>query len=114
MDNNNPNYKERISELESKKNNQEIQHTVYLSRRAIWANVIWCILIPIAGYIHTRRWQQLGILSISIFVFSVITAGDDSFEEGLERGKKMSPLIALIAMIDNGIAIKKAQEKVNK
>lgn len=107
-------YQDYVSDLEQAKLNKEMKHTVYLSRRAIWANIIWCILMPIGGYIHTRRWKQFGILSISIFLFSVITGGEGGFKEGFERGQKMSPLFSLIAMIDNSLAIKKAQEKVNK
>jgi hypothetical protein len=113
MDQNNPNYQKYIFELEQTKNNQEIKHIVYLSRRAIWANVLWCILTPIAGYIHTRRWKEFFILSVSIFLFGVITSGEGGFEEGLEKGKEISPLVSLIAIIDNGIAIKKAKDKVN-
>lgn len=107
-------YQDYVFDLEQAKLNKEMKHTVYLSRRAIWANIIWCILMPMAGYIHTRRWQQLGIFVISAFLFGFITAGEGGFEEGLERGQKISPLFSLIAMIDNSLAIKKAQEKVNK
>lgn len=109
------NYKAYMSNLDKKAKNKDILHTVYLSRRAIWANVLLSFLLAsLAAYIHTRRWKQMGIFSISLVAFMTIISSDsDSLEESFRKGQKFSPLASLIATIDNSIAIKKARKKVN-
>jgi hypothetical protein len=110
------NYQNLIQELEKNMENNQIQHTVYLSRRTIWANVLFCFLLsPLAGYIHTRRWKPLGTFSLIFFGFLLITQPpNQSFAESFAHGQKYSLLASLISTIDNSIAIKKAQNKVKQ
>lgn len=107
------NYQNLIQELENNMKNNQIEHTVYLSRRTIWANVLLCFLLsPLAGYIHTRRWKPLGTFSLIFFGFLLITQPpNQSFAESFAHGQKYSLLASLISTIDNSIAIKKAQNK---
>ena len=109
------NYQNLIQELDTNMKNNQIQHTVYLSRRAIWANVLLCLLSPVAGYIHTRRWKPLGTFAIISIGFIFITEPpNQSFAESFARGQQYSLLGSLISTIDNSIAIKKAQNKVKQ
>lgn len=96
--------------------NNQIQHTVYLSRRAVWANILLCFLLsPLAGYIHTRRWKPLGTFSLIFISFLLITQpSSSSFAENFAHGQKYSLLASLISTIDNSLAIKKAQSKVKQ
>lgn len=96
--------------------NNQIQKTIYLSRRAIWANILLCFLLsPLAGYIHTRRWKPLGIFSLICFLFLMITQPSNlSFAESFARGQRYSLLASLISSVDNSRAIRSAKAKVGQ
>ena len=114
----NPNYDRYISEIENEKEKKQIRHTIYLSRRAIWANILLIILFSsFAGYIHTRRWKALGILLAAIMGIGFVASGNtDSFEEsvekGFETGTNLAPVAMIIAAVDNGLAIHRARKKI--
>lgn len=108
-------YQNYIKQLDKEMKNQEMQHTIYLSRRAIWANILLCIFLSyIAGYIHTRRWKPLGIFALITSSIIWVTAPPRAnFAESFQHGQKYALIASLIATIDNSIAIKKAKDKIN-
>jgi hypothetical protein len=108
-------YHRYVEALEEKQHQQAITHTIYLSRRAIWVNFLFCFLLsPLAGYIHTRRWKALGIFTIFLVGFSILTSQNgESFGDSFKRGGKFCYWFGLIAFVDNSKAIRQAQEKVN-
>jgi len=112
MNKNQNNYQTYIAEIEEKNKKKKVLHTIYLSRRAIWANVLISFLLaPLASYIHTRRWKQMGIFTLLFMVFFMIIPSDsDSFMDSVRKGQRFSLLASLIATIDNSIAIKKARK----
>ncbi|MBL1211541.1 hypothetical protein [Geminocystis sp. GBBB08] len=103
-------YQNIIQELEQQMENKKNQHTVYLSRRAIWVNIVLCLLISyVGGYIHTRRWKALGVFTFIFSGFLFITQpSNQSFTENFAHGQKYAFLAGIISTIDNSIAIKKA------
>jgi hypothetical protein len=106
------NYQQQIAQEE----NNQIAQTIYLSRRAIWANILLGFLLsPLACYLHTRRWKALGIFLLFFLpIVFIISDGRDSFEANFQRGQNLSPLVTLIAIVDNSLAIKKAKNKVSQ
>jgi hypothetical protein len=108
-------YQEYSQKLDELKKEKEINHTIYISRRAIWANVILSFTLScLAAYIHTRRWKAMGIFTIFMIIFMIFTGIEDDLKKSFEKGQTWSPLMSLIACIDNGIAIKKARQKVQQ
>lgn len=107
-------YQDYGQQLDQEKAEKQIRKTLYISRRAIWANILLSMLISyVAGYIHTRRWKALGIFVASTFAIFFVTASEnESFEEGLERGISLSPLFSLIGTIDNSLAIRRARQTI--
>ncbi|WP_223211238.1 hypothetical protein [Synechocystis sp. PCC 6803] len=100
--------------MDKEKSERLVRKTLYISRRAIWVNILLSILISyVAGYIHTRRWKALGIVVVGTFVFGFLTASEnESLEEAVERGITLSPLFGLIGTIDNSLAIRRARQTV--
>ncbi|PHV63134.1 hypothetical protein WEU38_00995 [Cyanobacterium aponinum AL20118] len=114
MNDQNNKYQQVAKQMNLEKEQKEIQHTVYLSRRAIWANILLSMFISfLASYIHTRRWKQMGIFSFTAFILMMfVSAGSESFEESFRRGQVLSPIASLIATVENSLAIKKARRKI--
>ena len=114
----NPNYDRYISEIETEKEKKQIRHTIYLSRRSIWANILIILLFSsFAGYIHTRRWKALGIfftifIGIGTIASSNANSLEESFEKGFETGVTLAPFAMVIATIDNSLAIQRARQKI--
>ena len=114
----NPNYDRYISEIENEKEKKQIRHTIYLSRRAIWANILLIILFSsYAGYIHTRCWKALAIFfSIVAGIGMLASINAKSFEESLDKsfeaGANFAPVAMIIAAVDNGLAIHRARKKI--
>ena len=110
------NYQQKLAQMSQIETKNQINQTIYLSRRAIWVNILLGFLLsPLACYIHTRRWKPLGICLLFLMpIVFIITDSRDSFEANFQRGQNLSPLVTLIAIIDNSLAIKKAKNKVSQ
>jgi hypothetical protein len=118
----NDQYDPYVAEFERKNQEKEMRKTVYVSRRAIWVNALIALLIsPLGAYIYTRRWKALGLFTLaSVVVFGIIGEIDskpnETFEESMarsfERGVAFSPLASLIVTIENGLAIRRARQKM--
>jgi hypothetical protein len=108
-------YKQYVTQFNNEEHQRQMLHTVYLSRRAIWVNVLLSFLLSfLAAYIHTRRWKSMGIFSLSMFIFLLAIGGEnDSFAESFAQGQSLAPLFSLIATVDNSLAIDKARKKVD-
>jgi ATP/ADP translocase len=114
-------YQDYAQKLTQEKTDQRIRKTLYISRRAIWVNVLLAMLIsPMGSYIYTRRWKALGIFAIcSVAIGMVLPTniedGDsfqESFVKGLQEGIALSPLFGVAAAIENGLAIHRARQTV--
>jgi ATP/ADP translocase len=115
-------YTDYAQQIDQVKADRKIRKTLYISRRAIWVNILLTLFIsPLGSYIHTRRWKALGIFALcSAFFFAVIPAGsyeegesfEESFVKGFEQGMALSPFISVIAAIDNSLAIRRARQTV--
>jgi hypothetical protein len=105
-------YQHYAKQMDDEKSQRAIRKTFYISRRAIWVNILLSMLVSyVAGYIHTRRWKALGIIVLGSFIFSFLTAPEnESLEDALERGVTLSPLFGLIGTIDNSLAIRRARQ----
>lgn len=118
----NDQYDPYVAEFERRNRDKEILKTIYISRRAIWVNaLIAFFLSPLGAYIHTRRWKALGMFTLaSVVVFGIIgeiaSKPNETFEESLarsfERGVAFSPLASLLVTIENGLAIRRARQKM--
>ena len=118
----NDQYDPYVAEFERKNREKEMRKTVYVSRRAIWVNALIALFLsPLGAYIHTRRWKALGLFTLAfVVVFGIIGEIDskpnETFEEslvrGFERGVAFSPLVGLIVTIENGLAIRRARQKI--
>lgn len=107
-------YQNYAGQMDKEKSERVIRKTLYISRRAIWVNILLSMLVSYAaGYIHTRRWKALGIFVVGTFMIFFITAQEnESFEDSVERGLSLSPLASLIGTIDNSLAIRRARQTV--
>jgi serine/threonine protein kinase len=90
---------------EISKDGKEMSKLLYLSSRAIWANILLALFSCYAAYIHTRRWKALGIFMIIILIFfGNIRGTKDTY--------KWIFTINIIAAIDNSFAIFNARKKL--
>lgn len=85
-----------------------------LSQKRIWIATILGFLIPITPYLYTRRWKPLLWLAGTVMGASFLIEGvapSDNLEESFQRGRNFSPLVTLVAITDNWLAISRARKK---
>lgn len=92
----------------------ELQKEQRLSQKRIWISTILGFLIPITPYLYTQRWKPLlwlggTIIGVSFLMETI--APSDNMEESWKRGQNWSPLVSLVAITDNWLAISRARKK---
>ncbi|MGD1919439.1 MAG: hypothetical protein ACFCAD_11435 [Pleurocapsa sp.] len=115
MESSGNNYEQQINNLEQRQNEAKIAHEVYVSRRKIWVSTLLCLISFVAPYIYTRRWKPLGAMVGGLFFLGCLIGDNNAdFETNFQKGQQLSPILMVLAAIDNGVAIKKNQMKVKK
>ena len=102
----------RLEEIDRQSQDQELAKTYKLSQKNIAIAAILSFFLPICGYIYTGRWKAFGIFFGVIFGITMIGLVSEKDEEKIERLMNFCGVIAaIVAPIDNGIAIQSAKEK---
>lgn len=93
---------------------EKLGKVVKLSQRNLWAAIILSGILPIGGYVYTRRWLSflglmLGGAALSIAVHAI--------EPEREKADSMAYTLcglcgSIFAPIDNARAISRARERV--
>jgi len=113
---NGENIKSRLQELKNQEETKELDNLIKLSNRNILIAVLLSIIIPIGGYIYTKRWKAFLILLGSGFlVGTAIGLTEKDSDKVAEKAFSVGSLIGSIAApIDNGLAIWKAKKKLEE
>lgn len=85
-----------------------------LSQKRIWISSLLGFLIPVTPYLYTQRWKPLLSLAGSLFAIGFmmeLVSPSKNFEKSLERGSNISPLVSIVAIADNWIAIARARKQ---
>lgn len=100
----------QLSEFDQKKQQQ-------LSQKRIWISTLLGFLIAIAPYFYTQRWKPLlwfvGIIMGVSFLIETV-APSDSFKNSFQRGQNWSPLVTLVAITDNWLAITRSRKRLQE
>ena len=98
----------QLSELEQQKQQR-------LSQKRIWISTLLGLLIPITPYLYTQRWKPLlwvlGIGTGFLMVAEVVSP-TKNMEESFEQGQRWSPIMMLVAITDNWLAIARSREQL--
>jgi hypothetical protein len=104
----------RLEEIARQSQDQELARTYNLSQKNIAIAAILSLLLPIGGYLYTARWKAFCILFsilVGILTLSIINEQDD---EKVDRLTTFGGVVAaIVASIDNSIAIQSARDKIN-
>jgi L-lactate permease len=73
--------KRQIKIAEQKHVETELAKTIKLSQKVIWIAVILSLLIPITGYIYTRRWKTMLIVFSCIIGAGVVIGASSENKE---------------------------------
>ena len=98
------------SELEQQKQQR-------LSQKRIWISTVLGLLIPITPYLYTQRWKPLlwlagTIIGVSFLIETVAPA--DNMKDSFKRGQNLGPLVSLLAITDNWLAIARSRKGLPK
>ena len=105
-------FQKRLEEIDRQLQDQELAKLYKLSQKNIATAAILSFLFPIGGYIYTARWKAFWILFSVLFgiiLIGTINEKDDEKVDGLATF--CGVVAAIVAPIDNGIAIQSAKEK---
>ncbi len=100
--------KNKVEEVREELESEKLTKLVKLSERDMTATIILSILLPIGGYIYTRRWLPLLWFCCGGFLVSGLVSTSEPDEQFLI----VSLYGAVVAPIDNGKAIARARERV--
>ena len=104
----------RLEEIARHSQDQELAKIYKLSQKNIATAAILSFLFPIGGYIYTARWKAFWILFGIISGIIMLGSINERDEEKIDRLATFCGVVAaIVAPIDNGIAIQSAKEKIN-
>lgn len=95
------------SELEQQKQQR-------LSQKRIWISSVLGFFIPIAPYFYTQRWKPLlwlGGTTFGVFFLIETVSPSTSMKDSFQRGQNWGPLMSVITITDNWLAISRARKK---
>lgn len=107
--------RKRLAEIDRQSQDQELTRTYKLSQKNMAIAVILSFLFPVGGYIYTARWKAFWILFSVILGIIMLGSVNERDEEKIDRLATFCGVVAaIVAPIDNGIAIQSAREKINQ
>jgi NhaP-type Na+/H+ or K+/H+ antiporter len=94
---------------------EKLSKVVKLSQRNLPIAIILSAIVPIGGYIYTRRWLSFLGFMLGVFALSVaVYATEPEEDKAASMVYTLSLLYgAVVAPIDNGRAIARARERVS-
>ena len=98
----------QLSELEQQKQQR-------LSQKRIWISTVLGLFISISPYLYTQRWKPLfWLLGISagFFMVAEVVSPTKNMEESFKRGQHWSPIVMLVAITDNWLAITRSRRQL--
>lgn len=105
----------RLEEIDRQSQDQELAKTYKLSQKNIVIAAILSFFLPIGGYIYTGRWKAFWILFGVLFGIIMLGSVNERDEEKIDNLATFCGVVAaIVAPIDNSIAIQSAREKINQ
>lgn len=92
----------------------EQQKQQRLSKKRIWISTVLGFFIAIAPYLYTQRWKPLlwlGGTAFGAFFLIETVAPTDNMKNAFQRGQNVAPLMSLITITDNWLAISRARKR---
>jgi hypothetical protein len=92
----------------------EQQKQQRLRKKRIWISSVLGFFIPIAPYFYTQRWKPLlwlGGTAFGVFFLMETIAPTDNMKNAFQRGQNVGPLMSLITITDNWLAISRARKR---
>lgn len=101
------NLRQYIDSINDKEERKRAENIVRLSRLNIVVAVLISLVIPIGGYIYTRRWKPLlwFLLGITLIVVLMDVSSHDKKDIIARFYSMLAILGKLIAPLDNALAI---------
>lgn len=108
------NLQKRLEEIDRQSQDQELAKIYKLSQKNIATAAILSFLFPIGGYIYTARWKAFWILFGIILGIIMLGSINERDEEKIDRLSTFCGVVAaIVAPIDNSIAIQSARDKID-
>jgi NhaP-type Na+/H+ or K+/H+ antiporter len=106
--------KNKIQAIKKQIEAEKLGQVVKLSQRNLLVTIILSAILPMGGYIYTRRWLSLLGFMLGGFALSVAVHAIEPEQEkaGAMAGSLCMLYGSIVAPIDNARAIARARERV--
>ncbi len=105
----------KIQAINEQIESEKLDKVVKLSRLNLWAAIIFSAILPISGYIYTRRWLSFfGLMLGGVVISMAVHAVEPKQKQANSMAEVFCMLYgSIVAPIDNARAIARARERIS-